>query len=113
MTFFYHRAQLDDISFLNVETLPESPTQDGADIILSFFVNLPGGTMSLELLTTIFSSSPNVISQQTSVDSRLSTNPNLTNEQMDNLVELSLRSPTNLVNISILIITIMNVPQPV
>ena len=109
-TFFYHRAQLDDISFLNVQTLPESPTQDGADIVLSFFVNLPGGTMPLETLTAIFSSSPDVISQQTNVDSRPSTNPNLTNEQMDNLVELSLSSPTNLVNMSTVITPKMNEP---
>ena len=106
--FFYHRARIDDISFLNVQTLPKSPTQDGADIILSFFVNLPGGTMPLEILYEIFSSSPDIISQKTSVDSRPSTNPNLTNEQMENLVELSLSSPTNLVNISTVIITIMS-----
>ena len=60
------RAQLDRISFLNVETLPESPTQNGTDAILLFFVNLPGGTMPLDLLTTIFVSSPNIISRRSS-----------------------------------------------
>ena len=60
------RTQLDGITFLNVETLPESPTQNGTDAILSFFVNLPGGTMPLDLLTTIFVSSPNIISRRSS-----------------------------------------------
>ena len=60
------RSQLQEINFLNVETLPESPTQDGTDAILSFFVNLPGGTMPLDLLTTIFVSSPNIISRRSS-----------------------------------------------
>ena len=60
------RAQLDGISFLNVQPLPESPTQNGADAILSFFVNLPGGTMPLDLLTTIFVSLPNIISRRSS-----------------------------------------------
>ena len=60
------RSQLHEISFLNVQTLPESPTQDGTDAILLFFVNLPGGTMPLDLLTTIFVSSPNIISRRSS-----------------------------------------------
>ena len=60
------RYQLHGISFLNVQTLPESPTQNGTDAILSFFVNLPGGTMPLDLLTTIFVSSPNIISRRNS-----------------------------------------------
>ena len=64
MESFYRRNQLGGISFLNVQTLPESPTQNGTDALLSFFVNLPGGTMPLDLLTTIFVSSPNIISRR-------------------------------------------------
>jgi len=64
--FFYYSAQLAEVNFLNVQILPESPTQDVANAILSFFVDLPSGTMSSEVLTIIFMSSPNVLSQPVS-----------------------------------------------
>jgi hypothetical protein len=79
-----------------VRTLPESPSQNGTDTILSFFVDLPSGTtMPLDLLTTIFMSSPNVLSQPNSVISATSENPVLTDAETKNLVPLSINIPAN------------------
>ena len=69
---------------MNVQTLPESPTQDGNDTILSFFVNLPGGTMPLETLTIIFVSSPTIITQRHSAY--------VTQDIKDNAVSILLRN---------------------
>ncbi|CAB4003023.1 Hypothetical predicted protein, partial [Paramuricea clavata] len=84
------RDQLNDIDFLNIQILPNSPTQDGEDSILSFFVYLPGGaTMSSDLLNTIYTSSPNVISQPSVLNTTMSQNPVLTADQTVNLVQLT------------------------
>ena len=69
---------------MNVQTLPESPTQDGDDTILSFFVNLPGRTMPLETLTIIFVSSPTSITQRHSAY--------VTQDIKDNAVSILLRN---------------------
>ncbi|CAB3993946.1 Hypothetical predicted protein [Paramuricea clavata] len=37
------RDQLNEIDFQNIQILPNSPTQDGDNSVLSFFVNLPSG----------------------------------------------------------------------
>ena len=92
-----YRDQLGDIDFQNIQILPDSPTQDGDDSILSFFVNLPGGaTMPSDILNIIYSSSPNVISQPTVLNTTMSQNPVLTEGQSDNLVPLIVngRDPT-------------------
>ena len=95
---FHRRDQLGGINFLNVQILPESPTQNGTDAILSFFVNLPSGTMPLELLTTIFTTSdPNIITQSNSVIP--SPNPNLRDDQIQNLVALSATTEVNTVHL--------------
>ena len=83
------RRQLDKTNVLNVQTLPESPI-NGTNATLSFFVYLHSGTMSMELLTTIFMLSLNVLSQPNRVTSPATKNPVLTNAQRDNLVPLSL-----------------------
>ena len=98
MANFHRRDQLGGINFLNVQILPESPTQNGTDAILSFFVNLPSGTMPLELLTTIFTTSdPNIITQPNSVIP--SPNPNLRDDQIQNLVALSATTEVNTVHL--------------
>ena len=98
MANFHRRDQLDGINFLNVQILPESPTQNGTDAILSFFVNLPSGTMPLELLTTIFTTSdPDIITQPNSVIP--SPNPNLRDDQIQNLVQLSATTEVNTVHL--------------
>ena len=98
MANFQRRDQLDGINFLNVQILPQSPTQNGTDAILSFFVNLPSGTMPLELLTTIFTTSdPNIITQSNSVIP--SPNPNLRDDQIQNLVALSATTEVNTVHL--------------
>ena len=97
MANFHRRDQLGGINFLNVQILPESPTQNGTDAILSFFVNLPSGTMPLELLTTIFTSDPNIITQPNSVIP--SPNPNLRDDQIQNLVALSTTTEVNTVHL--------------
>ena len=85
----YCRAQVAEIDFQNVQILPNSPTQDRNNSVLSFFVNLPSGTtMPSELLRIIYSVSPNVISQPTTVVST-SQNTNLTKNQTENLVQLT------------------------
>ena len=72
-----------------MQILPNSPTQDGNDAILSFFVNLPGGTtMPSELLGVIFTSSPNVISQPSTVNTT-NVNPPLSSEQTANLIPVT------------------------
>ena len=77
--FRFFSNQLGKIAFLNVQTLPESPTQDSTDAVLSFFVDMPRGTMSLDLLTVIFTTTTNVlISQPFSVESIITPNPHLT-----------------------------------
>ena len=96
MENFHRRNQLDGISFLNVQTLPESPTQDGTDAILSFYVNLPSGTMRLELLSTIFLSNPNIIAHRNLVTP--SANPRLRDDQIENLVELNSTTEVNTLN---------------
>ena len=96
MENFHRRNQLDGISFLNVQTLPESPTQDGTDAILSFYVNLPSGTMPLELLSTIFSSNPNITAHRNLVTP--SANPTLRDDQIENLVELNSTTEVNTLN---------------
>ena len=50
--------------------------------------------MSADLLATIFSSSPNVVSQPNSVDPIMIQNPTLTDEESENLVKLSIGTPT-------------------
>ena len=97
MANFHRRDQLGGINFLNVQILPESPTQNGTDAILSSFVNLPSGTMPLELLTTIFTSDPNIITQPNSVIP--SPNPNLRDDQIQNLVQLSATTEVNTVHL--------------
>ena len=73
-----------------MQILPDSPTQDGNDAVLSFFVNLPnGGTMPSELLSLIYSTSPSVISQPTTINTTSSQNPTLTTDQKENLVTLT------------------------
>ena len=96
MENFRRRNQLDRISFLNVQTLPESPTQDGTDAILSFYVNLPSGTMPLELLATIFLSNPNITAHRNLVTP--SANPRLRDDQIENLVELNSTTEVNTLN---------------
>ena len=80
---------MDQIDFQHVQILPDSPTQDDNDAILSFFVNIPGGkTMPPDLLLTIYSVSPNVISQPNEIVST-SKNVNLTREETENLIQLT------------------------
>ena len=87
---FNYRDQLNEIDFQNIQILPNSPTQDGDDSILSFFVNLPSGaTMPSDLLNAIYSSSPNVISQRNVLNTTMSQNPVLTADQTENLVQLT------------------------
>ncbi|CAB4045274.1 Hypothetical predicted protein, partial [Paramuricea clavata] len=84
------RNQLNEIDFQNIQILPNSPTQDGDDSVLSFFVNLPfGATMPSDLLNTIYSISPNVISQPNVLNTTMSANPDLTPDQTENLVPLT------------------------
>ena len=98
MANFHRRDQLNGTNFLNVQILPESPTQNGADAILSFFVNLPSGTMPLELLITIFTTSdPVIITQQNSVTP--SPNRDLRDDQIQNLVQLSATTEVNTVHL--------------
>ena len=98
MANFHRRDQLNGINFLNVQILPDSPTQNGADAILSFFVNLPSGTMPLEVLITIFTTSdPVIITQQNSVTP--SPNRDLRDDQIQNLVELSATTEVNTVHL--------------
>lgn len=74
-----------------MRTLPNSPTQDGTDAVLSFFVDLPGGvTMPSDLLQSIFIASPNVISQPTTINTTTSQNPDLTTAERENLVQLTI-----------------------
>ncbi len=97
---------------MNVKILPDSPNQHGTDAILSFFVDLPGGsTMPLRLLTVIFVTSPNVISQPTSLNATIITpNPDLTDAQRENLIELSINNATTQVKCPNII---MYLPCPV
>ena len=89
-----YRQQMDQIDFQNTHILPNSPKQDNSDAVLSFFVDLPGGrTMSPDLLSSIYSISPNVISRPTTVISK-SQNANLTSEQIENLVQLTVDGAT-------------------
>ena len=81
------------MTLLNIQTLPDSPTPDGDDLILSFFVDLPGGTMPPDLLATIFSLSPNVTSVPSSVNGTVSSNPELSLEENKNLVSLPINPP--------------------
>ncbi|CAB4041969.1 Hypothetical predicted protein [Paramuricea clavata] len=91
----HYSDQLAEIGLLNVQILPGSPTQDGADAILSFFVELPSGTIPSNLLTTIFTTSPNIVPQQTSVvNLTLSQNPDLTNAETENLIPLTITTYT-------------------
>jgi hypothetical protein len=93
--YIYYSDQLAEIGLLNVNILPGSPTQDGADAIFSFFVDLPGGTMPSNLLTTIFTTSPNIVPQETSVvNSTLSQNAILTDAETENLIELTINTET-------------------
>ncbi|XP_028408014.1 uncharacterized protein LOC114530617 [Dendronephthya gigantea] len=83
------RAQVDQISFQHIQILPNSPTQDGNDAILSFFVNLPDGTtMSSGLVSTIYSVSANVLSKPSDIVST-SKNTNLTRVETENLIQLT------------------------
>ena len=96
--FLLNSAELNNIDFQNVEILPGSPTQDGDDAVLSFFVNLPSGaTMPSELLNIIYSSSPNAITRPNTINATTSQyeNPALTSDQSANLVPLTItgRSP--------------------
>ena len=97
MANFHRSDQLNGINFLNVQTLPESPTQNGTDAILSFFVNLPSGTMPLDLLTTVFTSSDPVIIAQRNLLIP-SPNPDLTDDQLKNFVKLSPTTEVNILN---------------
>ena len=90
---FCSRDQLSQITLLNIQTLPDSPTPDGDDLIQSFFVDLPGGTMPPDLLATIFSLSPNVTSVPSTVNGTVSSNPELSMEENKNLVALLINPP--------------------
>lgn len=72
------------IDFQNVQILSISPTKDSSETVLSFFITLPGErTMLLGLLSSIYSVSPNVISQSTRVVSKIE-NADLTDRQTEN-----------------------------
>lgn len=92
------------MDFQNIQILSNSPTQDGNDALLSFFVDLPDGTtMPSELLSSIYmSASPPVITQHNNTLNTTSSqfeNPTLTPDQEANLVELTIvgGSPNTLV----------------
>ncbi|CAB3980486.1 Hypothetical predicted protein [Paramuricea clavata] len=98
------RNQLNEINFQNIEILPHSPTQDADDSVLSFFVSLPdGATMPSDILNYIYSSSPNVISQPTVLNTTMSQNPVLTADQTENLVQLTINglNPTQDVRLDV------------
>ncbi|XP_028416182.1 uncharacterized protein LOC114539806 [Dendronephthya gigantea] len=78
-----------------VKILPDSPVQNGTDLILSFFVELPSGTMPLDLLTTIFSCpSKNILSRANMIVQKMISNPTLSEEERKNLIPLSIGSNT-------------------
>ena len=94
-SLFCSRDQLSQMTLLNIQTSPDSPTPDGDDLILSFFVDLPGGTMPPDLLATIFSLSPNVTSVPSSVNGTVSSNPELSMKENENLVSLPINPPAD------------------
>ena len=94
---FLFRNQLSKISFLNVQTLPDYPIQNGSDAILSFFVNINNGSVILKhILGTIFIKQQETILtiESTVQDQREILAPggreNLTDQQRRNEVPLSL-----------------------
>ena len=87
------------MDFQNIQILPNSPTQDGEDAVLSFFVELPDGTtMPSELLSIIYmSASPPVIAQDNALNVTSSpyVNPTLTPEHRVPLTVNGLSSGTS------------------
>ena len=96
--FVFFSNHLEEITFLNVQTLPESPTQDGPDATVSFYVHLPSGTMQSNLLVVIFSTASNVLSQPFSIHPIMTPNPDLTVAEIENLVGLLINTETTQVN---------------
>lgn len=87
-----------------MQILPDSPTEDGNDAFLSFFVTLPdGSTMPVVLLAIIYHESPNVILQPTALTSITNQNENLTSSQAENLIPLTV---TNLSSIQVQIFSV-------
>ena len=98
-SFLLNREQLNNMDFQNIQILPNSPTQDGEDAVLSFFVELPDGTtMPSELLSIIYmSASPPVIAQDNALNVTSSpyVNPTLTPEHRVPLTVNGLSSGTS------------------
>jgi hypothetical protein len=90
------RNDLNTLSFQNIQRLPGSPRQDGANSILSFYATLPsGGIIPKSILATVFIVQQDRIlpldsaieDQKDSVESEL-----LTPEQIRNAVAILLRN---------------------
>ena len=93
---FHFSAQLGKINFLNVQTSPNSPTQNGPDSFLELFASLPnGGTIPKSILATIFVEKQNEILSLDSqledfTDSFTTDERMLTPEQQQNAVPISI-----------------------
>ena len=82
---FVFSADVNGFTSANILRLPGSPTQDGANSILSFYATLPssGGTLARSVLATIFTEQQEKI---LSADSELqNANEGISSSQTQNL----------------------------
>ena len=89
------RSELLSFNASHIQRLPNSPTQNGSNAVLAFYVNLPsgGGTVARNILSSAFVSRKDdfiFLSESISVlTSPLSETPNVTREQEQNSVPIT------------------------
>ena len=91
--YFYFREDLEGLTYLNIELLPNSPSQNGSDSVLAFFVDLPssGGTLPKHILASIFSiEKNNILSLPSSLQTPLQLTQTSTPTNTGSLVELTI-----------------------
>ena len=97
---FFFRNDLNNLTSSNIQLLPNSPTQNGSDSILTFYAILASGaTIPKHILGTIFSkqqerilSLPIVVEDLNDILLAVGETVNLTVQQRANSVPLSLKN---------------------
>ena len=92
--FLFFREDLAGLKYTNIEILPNSPSQNGSDALLSFYVDLPGGsgTLRKDVLEAILSTEKNnILSQPSTI---ITTSPIDSGSTSDQLVQLTIRDFT-------------------